>query len=380
MSATKAFAKRYFTDVLLLCNNYSLETFVKICQHPVFGPSIQRVQLSCARCDEQNFCEVVDDIKNKCSGPGQFVENIQSLYDRCESGEDSCDDHESALLDQAFSHLARADRSFILAVSTNEDKALGSRKIWTANEYSELWWADPFGALNLLLHAAQKSDCTVRKIEIEAGFDCNRNLSNYIIDYRKGWNIGSSLSELTFDLSKIPADRPYYMDIEGATDLMESLLSQAAHLKVLRVRANKFTGDDNELKSLAQAVLNVPLEELHLTDVSMPQNVMTDLLKNLGPTLCRLELANCDITGSWKQILLSIQQHTLKLEQLRISGTRRFWLEGVAAFKGITNVRSGVERLLQTREEMFQDKESEPDFDYTSYLESDSDDSSRVDY
>ena len=44
-SATKVFAERYFTDILLLWNKYSLETFVQISQHPIFGPSIRKVQL-----------------------------------------------------------------------------------------------------------------------------------------------------------------------------------------------------------------------------------------------------------------------------------------------------------------------------------------------
>jgi hypothetical protein len=100
----------------------------------------------------------------------------------------------------------------------------------------------------------------------------------------------------------------------------------------------------------------------------MRQDIMTDLLEELGPTLRRLKLSECNIVGSWKQILLSIQQHTLQLDDLHISGTKRSWLKETVKYKGIFNVRLGLARLLQEREDMLQDVESE------SQLDSDSDD------
>jgi hypothetical protein len=90
---------------------------------------------------------------------------------------------------------------------------------------------------------------------------------------------------------------------------------------------------------------------------------MTDMLEGLGPRLRRLKLSECAIWGSWKQILLCIQQHALQLDKLQISGTDRNWLGKSRVYKGTTRVRLGVARLLRAREKMYQNPDIyEPDF------------------
>ncbi|KAK6004771.1 hypothetical protein QM012_008633 [Aureobasidium pullulans] len=53
-SATKALAKLCFTEVSLALTKHSLESLVEICQHPVFGPNIRKVQLSCVHVDRED--------------------------------------------------------------------------------------------------------------------------------------------------------------------------------------------------------------------------------------------------------------------------------------------------------------------------------------
>jgi beta-phosphoglucomutase-like phosphatase (HAD superfamily) len=105
---------------------------------------------------------------------------------------------------------------------------------------------------------------------------------------------------------------------------------------------------------LAELISHLPLEELLLDSVTMHRDVMTDMLEGLGSTLRRLEITDCYIFGSWKHILLTIQQHAAKLEKLNISTIWRSWLEGSVEYEGIDEVRSGVEKLLQARQ-MVQD-------------------------
>jgi hypothetical protein len=131
-SATKTFAKRYFTDVLLLWSEYSLETFVKICQHPVFGSSIHRIQLSCAHYDQDDFDQIVNGLRVKCHTPRYFLQQIQRLCERYDA-EQYDRSQVTALLDQAFGLLAESNHSFVLAVSTMEEKSLGASKIWTTS-------------------------------------------------------------------------------------------------------------------------------------------------------------------------------------------------------------------------------------------------------
>ncbi|KEQ78110.1 hypothetical protein M436DRAFT_36406, partial [Aureobasidium namibiae CBS 147.97] len=43
--ATKEFAQRYFRDPFVVMLKGSLETLVEICEHPVFGPHVRKIQL-----------------------------------------------------------------------------------------------------------------------------------------------------------------------------------------------------------------------------------------------------------------------------------------------------------------------------------------------
>jgi hypothetical protein len=196
-SATKAFAKRYFTDVLLLHNKYSLETFVKISQHSVFGPSVRKVQLSCAHYDEEKFYDTVDTIREGLYGRQTFLEQIQRVSERCD---DECYSpvHASALLKQAFDELAKSDHDLVLAVSTDEEKSLGRSKTYVSDMFSEDWWAEPSSALTRLLNAADASGRRVRKIEVQATSECH--LGDHGSDYSEKSELLRSVSELKFDL------------------------------------------------------------------------------------------------------------------------------------------------------------------------------------
>jgi hypothetical protein len=353
-------AKRYFTDALLLWNEYSLETFVKIAQHPIFGPSIRRVQLSCAHYDPHRFYDTVDDIKGKGYGHREFSALIQRLSQRCD--DQTKNFHGDELLDRAFSHLGKSNQNFVLVTSTNEDLSLGRSKIWVSDMRSEIWAADLYSSLISSVEAADKSACRVRKLEVEIDTvsGCNLGTSK---DFYNRWKESKSvrfLSELTLNLTIPPYD---YQDL----GLILSLLSLPVHLKTLHVRANIPTRNNSTFSTLARLISCLPLKELQLADLCIRQDSMTDLLEDLGSTLCRLKITKCDVNGSWKDILLSTQQHTLQLDDLHINDTKRFWLKETVTYKGIINVRLGVARLLQEREDMLQDVESE------SQLESDSD-------
>lgn len=347
-SATKAFAKRYFTDVLLLWTKYSLENFVKICQHPIFGPSIRRIQLSCARYEENDLEDSVRELLDQGHARSDFVEKIQQLAQRCDH------DHEQfpykrveALLDQAFSSLAKSNNSFDLAVSADEEKSLGRNKVLGPQMGSAGWWANPHAALGFLLCAADRINLKVRRIEVnvEAPSPCELDGHDFVFHEWKDLDSVRSISELTVNLWVSPRLNMYRHDF----GMVQSLLFLAVDLKKLHIRGNIFINMYIEFRPLAELISHLPLEELHLTGLEMDRDIMTDMLKGLGPTLRRLKLAECAIWGAWKQILLCIQQHALQLEELHISGAGRGWLGKTKVYEGADRVRSGVARLLQAR-------------------------------
>lgn len=342
-SATKAFAKSYFTDVHLLITQYSLKTFVEICRHPIFGSSIRRVQLSSARYDTKQFYNTVKDLMENKYHYSVFAERVQLLTERCDA--ERFDYYQAdRLLHQAFNVLANTGHSFILAVATDEQKSLGCSEVWSAsNICTDHWEADSMGALGFLVRAADKSGCKVRGFEIQAALDEDKSMDEYLSDVWMDWEVVRSLTELRFDL---PVGIGLYGDNEGHGAIYD-LLSLTTHLKTLHIRSGIFADVDDTFRAWAEVFSSLPLEELHLTSLYVSHDTITDLLENLGPTLRRLKISECRIYGSWKKILLSIQLHTLKLVELEVKGTKRSWLKETVAYKGITNVRSGIVELLQ---------------------------------
>jgi hypothetical protein len=347
-SATKTFAKCYFTNVPLLWSQYSLETFVKICQHPVFGSSIHRIQLSCAHYDQDDFDQIVDGIKARCHTPRYFLKQIQRLCERYDA-EQYDRSQATALLDQAFGLLAESNHSFVLAVSTIEEKSLGASKIWTTSSTcTDHFWAYSFRKLDCLLQAADKCGCRVRGVEIQVTCDLDMSMEDYPLDGWNEWESVRSLEELKLDL---PTEVYAYRDYDG---LFHGMLSLTPHLKILHTHVDPSDRNNETFRTLAETISGLPLEELHLIDLCMLGESMTDLLEGLGPTLRRLKISDCIITGSWKQILLCILQHAPQLGELQITGTDREWLDDSVVYKGVVDVRSGIIELLQVREEMVQ--------------------------
>jgi hypothetical protein len=342
-SATKTFARRYFTDVLLLWSKYSLETFVDISQHPVFGPTIRKIQLSCARYSEGEFGESVQELLDEGHARRELVVMIQELAKRCDHDHEQFDpERVGVLLDQAFDHLARSNNSFVLAVSADEEKSLGRNKILGPRMESHGWWADPYSALSYLLSAANRSSLQIRKIEIdvEADLECDLDSHSWVFEEWKDLKSVRSISELTIDL-RVSLDHNV---LEGF-GMVQSLLSLAVHLKALHIRSNIFTPNDTKFRTLAELISRLPLEELHLTRLEMKPDIMIGMLENLGPTLCRLKILNCNITGSWKRILLSIQQHALQLDRLHI-GRNHYAFKRPMVYQGVTEVRLGVAECI----------------------------------
>jgi hypothetical protein len=173
-------------------------------------------------------------------------------------------------------------------------------------------------------------------------------MEDYPLDGWDEWESVRSLEELKLDL---PTEVYAYRDYDG---LFHEMLSLTPHLKILHIRVDPSDRNNETFRTLAETISGLPLEELHLIDLCMLGESMTDLLEGLGPTLRRLKISDCIITGSWKQILLCILQHAPQLGELQISGTDREWLDDSVVYEGVVDVRSGIIELLQVREEMVQ--------------------------
>jgi hypothetical protein len=351
-SATKAFAKRYFTDVLLLYSEYSLETFVEISQHPIFGPSIRKVQLSCAQYDEEHFEDEVKNLLGQNHERRELMRMIQEIADRCDHDHQQFDpDRASALLEQAFRQLAKSDNSFVLAVSTDEEKSLGRSEVLGPRMGSASWWSNPQVTLGYVLRAADTSGLRIRKVEIKVETSLYSEIENqnYILSEWTGMRSLRSLPELTYDMKTTD------FDDQRDPSMLVALLKLTPHLRSLRIALDDWTDEVNGLRPLVEQISRLPLEELHLDHVYMERRDVTDMLGGLGSTLRRLDVSGCSIWVSWKQVMLCIQQHCFRLDRLRIGGgNKRRWLSKSMLYEGSTEVRLGVAELLQARKDMYE--------------------------
>ncbi|KAG9522950.1 hypothetical protein KCU93_g6765, partial [Aureobasidium melanogenum] len=343
-SATKAFGKLCFTQVPLLYTEYSLETFLKICSHSVFGPGIRTVELSCNRFDVGSFGPFVKDLVDCDYMLKDLVDQIQLLSARCDAEGLFDVSRARALLERAFAHLANSHHSLTICVSTSENPAIGCRRIFQQNFESPRFYADVPSALTLLLESAKQSGCKTPKLDIKTRSHRFSHGRDYDLS-----NLMHSISDVSLEL--ILTHRSGLDEYRDFLLWMKDLLSHATNMKILKARQMDF--DERFDGGLAQVISQLPLEELRLVDTRMTQKAMIDLSRNLGSTLRRLTISCCDISGSWGEILVSIQQNCDQLNYFFISAKDLSWLRYPTTYRtyeGTTAVRLGLEGLVQAEQ------------------------------
>ncbi|KAH0337325.1 hypothetical protein KCU81_g8130, partial [Aureobasidium melanogenum] len=333
-SATQTFGKRYFTGVSLLYTEYSLETFVKVCGHPIFGPGIRRVELSCTHFDVDAFNLYLKDLVDCDYTRKEIYHQIHLLDARCDAEKSFKVSDARALLEKAFTHLKKSDHSLTIALSTGEYTSIGRSRIFAPDLDSEHFYADVPFSLDLLLGSARQSGCKVSELDIAVAarrfFHNSHNDSSYHVS-----DLMDSISNLSLELCFVND----YEDDEPRdfTLWMGDLLSYGTDIKMLR-----------------------------LQDLYMSQKAMTGLVESLGSSLRRLTIGCCDVIGSWREVLVSIQQNSSSLDYLQIYDGRIPWLRKGERYEGTAAVQSGLEKMLQVEQdapaaEMGSDDENDDD-------------------
>ncbi|KAG9524695.1 hypothetical protein KCV07_g1806, partial [Aureobasidium melanogenum] len=345
VSATKAFGKLCFTEVPLVYTKYSLKSFVEICQHPVFGPSIRKVQLSCVRVNPEYFHPNVEWMMDRYPDRDDLLESIDRLGFRTDTEEAFKVSDAQALLDKAFTQLAKTDHILQIAVSSDESKALGGGHVFIPEPLLSWWYADVPFALNLLLGSSNRSGCRVQELDIAASAREFSDKSNHDLSA-----LMRSISGVSLQLGFI--ENGWGREPGKLIQWMKELLSWGTSIKKLDICLEVFAddGDDRNFNDFGQLISRLALEELLLSNMCISQRSMTDLLVALGPKLRRLVIYRCDIVGSWKQILISIQQNTTQLDYLEICYGGLISWSGVREYKGATAIRLGLEDMIRAHE------------------------------
>lgn len=343
-SATKAFGKLCFTTVPLLYNKFSLETFVKICQHRTFGACVRNAQLSCARMDPAFFHDILRDIASYDWSGKTVMREAKRLAARCDSAETFVTDVAQSLLDQAFHQLAMSNHELTITVSTEESGSLGYRKTFVLEPECDYFYADIPATVGHLLRSATRTGCKVPVV----------NIMGLARTFKNGSAL--DLADLFHSISELSLELSFIMDYDepGPRDFirwMRNTLSKCHSLESLNISLDLSELDNlRNLDEFTESISHISLEVLRLFNMGINQRTMINLMVALGPTLRRLVMNGCWMIGRGKEILVAIQQHAIHLDYLELDGTKWFWVEGKIICEGSSAVREGLEKMLRTYE------------------------------
>jgi hypothetical protein len=345
LSASKEFAKRAFTNIRLLYTRYSLQTFVEICRHPIFGPAVRWVQLSCARflpdCFEEEGKGLFQWSKGMPRERHEYLDNIRLLIERCDEEEDLKGSGDAGvLLDTAFTALSHWRHSLELCVSSDESRALRQGPVYSHSVQGDFehWECDIPGTVKLLYLAATFSNCVVQRLHIEGAlwdnmFDNSFNSLDWL----------TKLPELDLNITSAEAD---ILEDSILEEMVTKLLQNTAGLKILHLGSYYSDSYYKCLHKVFYTMSTAKLEKLTLTcidlDIFNPFNKRIESLRHL-------ELYDCE-TQRLKNELLSIQKNFPRLEYLLLCGINRPYIKHkVVKLEGVQGVNDGINELLNSR-------------------------------
>ncbi|KAG9593911.1 hypothetical protein KCU77_g4449, partial [Aureobasidium melanogenum] len=346
ISASKEFAERYFKDIKLVYTRYSLQTFVGICKHPVYGSSVRKVELSHARFVPARFEEEskaqFDNVTldgRSSQGRHVYLDNIKRLVNRCDEEENlKRSNNAEDLLAAAFTALAQWHHPLELAVSSYESCALGEGQIHSPGNLGEnsRWECDVLGAVNLLHHAAIRGTCVVQTLQVQGAV-----WDNLIDSSSDSLSSLAHLSELGLDIWP-PGDMASFQ-VAGLDGMVTKLLENAVHLRTLRLESVYTDDGPQYLRSVFTTMSRMELEKITLTYVDLDH---FKPFENRIESLRHLEMIECETRRSLKNVLLSIQDNLPQLEYLHLS---EYWGRQVIEFQGVQGISDGIDKLMQSR-------------------------------
>ncbi|KAG9676645.1 hypothetical protein KCU99_g3564, partial [Aureobasidium melanogenum] len=358
LSASKALATLCFKNINLVYTRYSLQAFADICKHPVYGPAVRTVSLSYARFVPDSFEEESKDLLNHIErdewsqGRHKYLENIRLLVNRCDEEEDlkrSGDGKD--LLATAFAALSQWQHPLEIAASSTEFGAIGRSQIYSPYELSIYahWECDILGTVGLLCDAAVRASCAVQALEIEGVV-----WDNLVDSSSDSLSSLAQLSELKLDIW--PGGDVDILQVAGLDGMASKLLENAVHLKTLYLRSDHIDDNTKFVRKICSRMSKMNLETITLVWIDLDE---FKPFKNQIESLRYLELLHCKIDGSLKNVLLSIQKNFPRLEYLRLSGISRAWTSKEIELKGVQGVSEGIDKLMQSRQNRYNDPEAE---------------------
>jgi hypothetical protein len=358
--ASEEFAKRCFTDISLVYTRYSLQTFVEICKHPIFGRAVRHVELSYTRfrleCLGQESTRLFAYLGDRTTSEErhEYLDSIRLLVNRCDEEEHlkGSDDAED-LLTAAFTALSQWHHPLELFVSSSESPALSEHEIYgpeMVGQY-DYWECDVLGTVALLYLSATFSECVVQRLQIQGLVWCN-----LVDSSTNSWRALAQLPEL--ELSIWPAEGWEFGRIPGLEGMVTKLLHNAVGLKSLEFELS--SRDYSYQSCLDETFSSMSITRLEKLTLYSVDFIWFEPFKKRMKSLRHLELYNCVVQGGWENVLSSIEKNFPRLEYFLLYGIDRSWMsKRHVELKGVQEVNDGINKLIQSEADYFKDSSDE---------------------
>lgn len=162
-NSTKHFAAAFTTDVKLMISRKSLRSIIDISKHPVYRPLVRSITIDTVGLDG-NGMELLSPGHNlrKCIRRAQHQVSLKA------SGT------ATAMFTKALENFKISGDTISLGMGDHLPGLIGHKSFWgSLPEYEEdmLWFCDRDFVLELLLDAAQKSQCNVNRFKLHTNHE-----------------------------------------------------------------------------------------------------------------------------------------------------------------------------------------------------------------
>lgn len=320
-SATTKFADNFLTTIYVMGARGSLETLVKICEHPLIGPRIMQISLYGCRLDRDLLSSLRRALDSSLRGGG--LRDIREARSRLQSFLDFLEEEVELeqstgiffLLVKAFKAIRGYGHSVTLSVFNDPEtcpQMLGYQEaVEQISEDNEVPIEDLLtrdgvrSSFKLLLFAAARSKCRVSGLSLNV----HRAWCETIFSHRSMDNdFCFSRREVFLQVEELGFTMTEDLFTNDFDNLMRSFLSLTKNLEYLYLCSDSDL--EKRAKSFPRAIELLQSDRLRHAEVHgavCSQDALVSFLDRHKGTLRRFELSGFTLKGSWEEVTLWIR-------------------------------------------------------------------------
>lgn len=320
-TATREFAVRYFTTLIIMVSRYSLQALVDICSHPVFGGYVRNITFSAFRVEAGGLSELVTDFEsgldnNSLPEFNEAEKDIQLFLSHCRENIELHNGDGAEYIACAFSRLDERNIPLKIKVDSRPcGDAIGTKR---ASQFDINGWYETTSlTVRMVLNGASQADCSLESLELLRDADEFDGRSDPISLKDKDAESLRQLKRFTFHQHGVDSDGPHdFASVEQITQRTESL----QFLEIgFSSRYNDVDGATTpEAFDFFEMHVVHDLREISLSRMVIPQEELLGKLDECKKTLRKLRLNLIGIRdGTWEHVLTWIY-HNLTLQDLEL--------------------------------------------------------------